>query len=456
MTDAVKGTRLLCAGAVWLLGLSLPLLGRLNAASELGSGEGQPFLQSFSPSDYHASEQCWAMVQDTGGVLYIGNEGTVLEYDGAAWRKIPTGASGSVFGLAYEAATDSLFVGGTDQVGLIKRTPGGERVYQSLLDQLPAEARDVGEIRRVCVSPDGVFFVGGDRVMRWRDHRFTVWKIPTKIRLQSGWAAGQLFLQNTEIGLLRFDKDAFVPASSDPIFHQASVLWMTTGPNEAVFMGTRKDGLFVFRDGVAKPFGGELNGFFKEKGIIRLLCLSDGSLAVGTSSAGVVILDKEGRFRNRIDESSGLHPGSVLNLFEDTEGGLWVGLQYGVARAEVNSPLSILRGEPGKVVPLLSDAATFHGTHFLSSFSGMYRIVPPDLAKATGAHLEPLPGYAGLFTGLCTVENGVLAAGEQGVICIDSAGQTTAVYSASMVNSIWRSRLHPERVFLGLNGKVGA
>ena len=60
------------------------------------------FLRSFTPKDYQASPQNWAVVEDQRGVMYFGNTECVLEYDGVSWRKIPVSNGSGVRSLATD------------------------------------------------------------------------------------------------------------------------------------------------------------------------------------------------------------------------------------------------------------------------------------------------------------------------------------------------------------------
>ena len=86
----------------------------------------------------------------------------------------------------------------------------------------------------------------------------------------------------------------------------------------------------------------------------------------------------------------------------------------------------------------------------------MYRAVPPTPARAEPSRVERLPGYAGIFTGLWPLDDGVLAAGDEGVSFIDGEGRATPVFKEAEVGSICGSGQHPERVFLGGTGAVRA
>ena len=52
------------------------------------SDVGRPFLKVYSPKEYNAGLQNWAIVQDHRGVMYFGNNPGVLVYDGISWRMI--------------------------------------------------------------------------------------------------------------------------------------------------------------------------------------------------------------------------------------------------------------------------------------------------------------------------------------------------------------------------------
>ena len=50
---------------------------------------GAPFIQQYLPKDYEGSAQNWCITQDKRGVMYVGNTGGLMEFDGVNWRKYP-------------------------------------------------------------------------------------------------------------------------------------------------------------------------------------------------------------------------------------------------------------------------------------------------------------------------------------------------------------------------------
>ena len=408
---------------------------------------GQPLMQSFTPRDYHADTMCMSVVQDARGIVYVANESLVLEYDRSSWRQIPVGTEGLVRALAYEPATDTIFVGATNNLGYLKPVPGGGRTFVSLLDQLPAEERGMGLVRNVYVTPDGVFFVGVGQVMRWRDGRFKTWKLEVG-RLQGMWVAGSLYIDNPKIGLLRLEGENFVSVSDDALLRRAFVCAITEDAKGGLLLGTSLEGIFTLRDGVVKPWESPLNGFIKDKWLIDFRRLRDGSLAFVTGKAGLLLLDAEGRFLNRVDGSGGLHGTNLRTLYEDTEGGLWIGLDSGITRAEIHSSLSVLRGGPEDDLSNVNCAAHCAGSMMLGTTNGLYRVVRADPANATAAHLERVPGGDGEIWGAVTVPEGMLMTQNYQVVLLNAEGKIVPVLKTE--NTIIRlhaSRRHPGRVF---------
>ena len=58
-----------------------------NAQSE--SEKGLPFITNYHPNKFKAYPQNWSIIEDNRGTMYFGNQGSILEYNGVKWRKIP-------------------------------------------------------------------------------------------------------------------------------------------------------------------------------------------------------------------------------------------------------------------------------------------------------------------------------------------------------------------------------
>jgi signal transduction histidine kinase/CheY-like chemotaxis protein/ligand-binding sensor domain-containing protein len=410
---------------------------------------GRPFLQNFALRDYHAHNQNWVAVQDAKGVLYFGNKNVILEYDGVAWQKILVNRTTYVRGLAIEPGTDTIFVGGVDELGYFKTVPSGEKQFVSLLAQLPPDAHDFRDIRRVYATGQGIFFIADQQVMRWRNGAFKIWKLPNASRLQSFWAADELYVQQPEVGLMRFKDETFSAVSADAVLQTAQVTFLTPSETGSLLIGTSDNGLFTLRNGALSPLVTEVDPFLKERKIRRGLRLQDGSLALATASSGLVVVDSSGHLRSRVDETLDLQNDTILDLFQDREGVLWLCLNSGITRVEVASPLSIFDAANGLKRTTVRDILRYAGTLYFATVDGIYRVLPADPAQGQTARCERIKGTEGEWWSLCAHDSGLLAAGAEGVVLLGGDGATRKLGERTFALALRCSRLDPERVYVG-------
>ena len=84
-----------------------------NASNE---NAGFKYLKNYITSDYKHHAQNWAIVQDPRGIIYVGNQAGILEFDGVSWRVILI-PNWSVRSMAVDD-TGVIYIGGKDEIGL--------------------------------------------------------------------------------------------------------------------------------------------------------------------------------------------------------------------------------------------------------------------------------------------------------------------------------------------------
>ncbi len=437
------------------------------AVSPLCGGEiGRPFMQSFAARDYHAFNQTMAATQDARGLLYFGNRGLVLEYDGVSWRQLPIGATTFVRGLATDPVTDTVYVGGVNELGFLPLAPDGSRAFVSLRDRLAPGDRDFRDIWQAHTTPDGIFFVASQQVMRWRDGRFTVWKLPNPDLIRSFVVNGRLYVQPTGQTLLRLEGENFRPVSSDALFQRATVRALL--PLESttdLLVATQDDGFYnLDAGGRVTPFPTNADAWLRAQGINGVVRTADGSLAVGTRRAGLVLLAPDGTVLNRLDESNGLPHDFVYALFVDRDRSLWLCLNAGICHVETPSAFSIFDAGSGLKRASVYDEGRAHGKLLIATSVGVYRLAnPAPVAAAPDAppalpRFERVPGLEGRFsTILAHARGGLLVSGEPGIFQGGDGDAPPVRLSSSPTLLLQGSRADPDRVFTGnYDGEVRA
>jgi hypothetical protein len=85
----------------------------------------------YKPADYKGGLHNYAFVQGKRGLIYVGNEEMVLEYDGLSWKNIPVKSGVNVYSLAVDTL-NRVFVGGNNEFGFLSPDNSGKLKYKSL------------------------------------------------------------------------------------------------------------------------------------------------------------------------------------------------------------------------------------------------------------------------------------------------------------------------------------
>lgn len=330
----------------------------------------RPFLQSFTRKDYDASTQNWSVQQDARGVIYVGNSQGVLEYDGASWRLIKNDNQTAV--RAIKMAGDStLFVGGSSDLGFLKPDSLGVMQYQSLMSHIPVDDRDFGHVWFIHALPEGIYFQAVNHLFLWDGNAMTI-RRPNHRFNTSGSVHNTLYVHSYEDGLMRMEGDSLHLIPGSERFAREWIFVMLPFDSQRVFLGTRDQGFFLFDGETFTPFPTDVDEFLLKYTLyLPGTMLADGNIALGTSDAGLLVLDRQGRLLHHYDEDSGLINKQVFYVFQDEEQGLWLALNNGITRLELPAPLSYIDDEMGLPQNILC-METHNGTLYIGTRTGMF------------------------------------------------------------------------------------
>src|SRR5690606_18793324 len=170
-----------------------------------------------------------------------------------------------------------------------------------------------------------------------------------------------------------------------------NILGMLPYSSNEVLIGTDRNGVFKMNaDGSMEPWETEAQDLLKKYQINNAVKLFGNQYAFGTIQNGVIIVNQSGEIVQHINKNNGLQNNTVLSLAVDKQSNLWVGLDNGIDRIDINSPLyyySDLTGNIGTVYSsIIFDNKIYLGTNqglFVSDWQGVndykslnFRIVP--------------------------------------------------------------------------------
>ena len=356
-----------------LLFLLLPVIQPEAFAQDAGAEEaGRPFITNYSPADYGAGVQNWAIVQDDRGVMYFGNNSGVLEYDGATWRLIEV-PNRTVVRSLVKGADGRIYVGAVGDLGYLAPDSLGQMQFVSLRDEIPEDFRDFADVWNSDVIGGDMYFNVGTCFFRWNGEEMRVY--PAEVAFHITKAVDDAFyVRQWEVGLMRLEGDELRLVPGGEQFAQERVYVMLPFGDGRVLLGTRTQGLFLFDGERITPFETDADELLRRSGLYHPgVVLPGGRFVLGTFSDGLIVIDRDGRLVHHISRTSGLRDNVILYTFLDQEGALWLGLDNGLARIEVDAPLSYYGAADGLASNVLS-LERHHGTLYAGTSTGLYRL----------------------------------------------------------------------------------
>jgi signal transduction histidine kinase/CheY-like chemotaxis protein len=423
-----------------LLTACLLLLSTLAPAMEAGL----PLLKNFKPKDYNAGTQNWALLQDSDGLIYAGNNVGVLEFDGVHWRTLATTNQSVVRSLAL--GTDGrIYVGAKGDLGYINKSQPQGAQFVSWRERIPAAYRNFQDIRQTFVTDQGVLFVARSYLFLINDQEVRSWTSESAF-MKAFQLNDRILIKEQDTGLLELSNGRLEPLpAAQPLADKAVFIAEQWDENQ-VLIGTRDAGFFLLgplgMTSFTLPASTELN----EAMIYTSQRLRNGLLAVGTVRNGIYLLDDKGNIHSHINKFSGMLDDNVRALMEDRQQGLWVAMDHGLARVEASSAISMFNhvmGLKGNVLSL----HRYAGQLFAGTSQGLFRL-QADGIKA--AHFTAIDSFTNQTWDFADFDDSMLIANNKGVFQYKN-GNVSQIYSAPLPAKVLLvSRRQPNLVWVGL------
>ena len=435
-----------------LIALILILVSSVTILLGQSAESGLPFINNFSPKQYNANTQNWAIAQDKRGVMYFGNNRGVLEYDGVSWNLIPAKNHSIVRSLAIDEL-GTIYVGAVGEFGYLSADKWGKLQYFSLVDQLPEEDRKFADVWSTLVKGDEVYFHTLHKLFRYKKGQFTSWPLTNSYH-RSFIVHDKLYLRQDGIGLMVLEADSLKALGGGELFTHESVSVMLPLGDD-IIIGSRNLGLYRYsiRKGNIEKLSWQANAFLQENLVYHGALLANGQYVFSTTKNGIILTDTSGNILHHINQETGLPYKTVYYLFSDKVNNLWLGLASGISKLEVISPISVFDKVLGLHGGILS-ITRFQGTLYVCTHQGVFylnetgKFVQVEGLSTQSWQMEKfdVPHEPGKQILLVATTNGVYEVSKKGVTLIYK-GRSGAVKT---------SPTDPYRVYVGLNGSIAS
>lgn len=330
--------------------------------------EWTPLVRSFTPNEYKAGTQNWHLTEQINGWIYAANNYGVMEFDGIRWRLYGIGNSTVVRSVARDPS-GRIYAGGTDDFGYFTYNSSGGMDYHSLVDSLPVQYRNFGEVWQIFSDSDCLYVQTRNYLFLYHTSRRVQVIDPADVIKTSVLTHGEFYMATS--------RDVFVltgnrlhPLRGTHLLHGATVCAMLPWDDHSVLIATDFAGLFVYDGRSIRPLRTDADAYIRDNQLYAVAIEGD-VMALGTVRKGLVLLDRDGHNAQYFTRDNGLQNNTVLSLLFDKKSNLWVGLDQGIdciERARNIEQLNNKRVDFGSGY----SACAYGGALYLGTNQGLY------------------------------------------------------------------------------------
>jgi DNA-binding CsgD family transcriptional regulator len=313
--------------------LILFLFGIQAVIAQVMPEKGVPFLENFTPAQYHNKGKIWNIQTAPNGMVYMAADKGLLEFDGKIWNSF-TGSKG--FTRSLLVVSDSLIYTGSDlDFGVWKKNAYQGFDYSSLYP-FQEDLQEVSEeFWHVNKLNNSIVFASSQSIYLYRNQQLV------KIVAPSGFTGSfsvndSLYFADQSHGLFILDEFSLRNVFEYPDNTSMEIMGMYYN-SEGLVIVTRDMGLYQFVSGKLNRLGNTLSENIRMSKVFSFEPIGQTHVAFGTVLKGLFIADSDGKIIHQINRHKGLPSNTVLALHYSQAGKLWLGMDYGVSSLDLNN-----------------------------------------------------------------------------------------------------------------------
>ncbi len=347
--------------------LALSTIGRAQEIQRIGS----PLVQQYTKSDYKAGNQNWAVATGKNGIMYVANADGLLVFDGQYWTLHQLPNKSTIRSVAVDG-TGRIYTGGLAEFGYWEDLGYEQMRYQSISQLLGSEEQVRDEVWKIIVDGDRIFFQTFSTLYIYEDNSLQTVRGGGQPFLFLHQVRGRTFIELIPSGLHELTGDKLVPLKDKDVLNGANILTMLPFKDGEILIGTAKSGLFLM-DSTAtiRKWDNAADRMLQAAQLNNGLKVLDNYYAFGTILQGVVVIDEDGHIVQHVHKGNGLQNNTVLGMHLDLQRNIWVGLDNGIDRIEINAPLYYYADNTGSIGTVYT-ARIFEGNIYLGTNQGLF------------------------------------------------------------------------------------
>ncbi len=331
--------------------------------------QGLPPIQNYAPGEYNAENQNWAIAQASDKLLYIANSKGLLVYNGAQWRLYHSPNESVI--RSVKVVGERIYTGSYMEFGYWKKDDFGILNYTSLSKNISDQFITDEEFWNILEVDNYIVFQSLKRIYIYDLREASVNIIESETTLPKIFDLDQgIYFQKINKGIYKIENGKDVLILDDDIVKEDEVIAVFQREGNLLLL-TRYNGIYSQEGSSLKKWDANANSLLSTVSVYSGIQLEDKSFAIGTISDGLLLLNENGELVYHIDQIKGLRNNTVLSLFEDMAGNLWLGLDNGISYINLTSPFKVFRDNRG-VAGSVYASTLFNNILYLGTNQGLF------------------------------------------------------------------------------------
>lgn len=366
-----------------------------------------PPIQNYRIFDYRAASKNWGLTVSDDGELFVANNQGLLHFNGEEWTLHKLPQKTTIRSVAY--IDDKIFSGSYEEFGYWQKNAFGLLEYTSLTHLIQDHEFTSEEFWQILPHNGGIFFRSFPNIYHYQNNKITVIDININVSKIAPYR-NKIIVAGSEGELFWLDDEKLIPIDEDELLKGKTVIDMAQ-IGEDLLIGTKLNGCYQFKNNKLIPWEEKINEELKLQQLNNILALDSVKLSFGTIKNGIYLYDSGTGNSEKLNRETGLQNNTVLAMlqFDDQ---LWAGLDNGIDRIQLNSPITYYTDNSG-VLGTVYDIAKHKDLLYLGSNTGIYSLKNDRLEFINGTQghvwdLEILEGnlFAGHNTGTFQLSDG--------------------------------------------------
>ena len=323
-------------------------------------------INNYSPREMQSGNQNWDITSDGHHRIFIANNYGLLVLENAN-TKLYESPSQTIL-RSVEWIEGRVYTGSFEEFGYWEEDENSNLVYTSLVPLLDDPSMRNDEIWRIIHHNNTIYFHSFGSIYAYDGERVRRLETPGSVMFLHK-VGDQVLTQQIGGVLLELVNDDFIPIEKSEFLTREEVKAIVRLPDGTILIGTSM-GLHNWSEGDFSIWDVQYYDQLIASQINSMVIIGE-QLVIGTILNGIFVYNLSGNLIKNINTQHSLQNNTILSIYPDSEGNIWVGMDKGIDYIDLSSALISYR-DPNLGLGSVYTAALYKDELYVGTNQGIY------------------------------------------------------------------------------------